>query len=106
MATYITDEDGSPHARSTGITISNAARSAFVELITRHDLEGITIHGVEDNGTYDGPVHNIEIKYSDESGQKTLAADAIPLNQQGERAEEGEDTARWRVNLVDHFRQK
>lgn len=114
MAEYITT-DGSPHARATGSTISNAARSAFVELITRHDLEDIIIHGVTDRGVNpDGaPSHVVHIEYTDKSSHGTgdadpqptsLVADATPLSEDGTTiTPENSEIARWKVELVDTF---
>ena len=114
MTEYITD-DGSPHARATGSTLSNAARSAFVELITRHGLEDITIHGVRDLGVNpDGPTsHVAHIDYTDRSSHgdgdadpqpTTLVADATPLSEDGTTiTTDDPEVARWRVTLVDTF---
>jgi len=115
MVEYIT-EDGSPHVISTGSTIPNAARSAFVELITRHNLEDIIIHGVTDLGVNpDGPPsHIIQIKYTDKSRHGsteaepqpiTLRADSTPLSADGNPiTAENSKTSQWKVSIVDIFR--
>jgi hypothetical protein len=111
MAEYITD-DGSPHARSTGSTISNAARSAFVVLITRHDLQDITIRGVRDHANLDFPARIVHIEYTDgsshgdgdtDSQPKTIRADATPLTDDDTPAGPGDEATRWEVEIVDTF---
>jgi hypothetical protein len=95
MVEYITSH-GPPYVRATGSTQSNAARRAFVELIQRHDLDGITIKRVHDlGGTPERLTESLHIDYTD--------ADDTPHSLSAfSRALDAEETE-WEVLLSDTF---